>query len=44
MIVHKQETKYLTLHEAQPSAVLDFEFPVRERVLVNLNNDEQRVL
>jgi hypothetical protein len=33
--VHEQETRNLTLHEAQPSAVLNFEFLVRERVLVN---------
>ena len=33
--VHGQETRNLTLHEAQPSAVLNFEFLVRERVLVN---------
>ena len=30
--VHEQETRNLTLHEAQPSAVLNFEFLVRERV------------
>ena len=28
--VHEQETRNLTLHEAQPSAVLNFEFLVRE--------------
>ena len=33
--VHEQETRNLTLHEAQPSAVLNFEFLARERVLVN---------
>ena len=33
--VHEQETRNLTLHEAQPNAVLNFEFLVRERVLVN---------
>ena len=33
--VHEQETRNLTLHEAQPSAVLNFEFLVRELVLVN---------
>ena len=36
--VHEQETRNLTLHEAQPSAVLNFEFLVWERVLVNPNN------
>ena len=36
--VHEQETRNLTLHEAQPSAVLNFEFLVRERVLVNPDN------
>ena len=36
--VHEQDTRNLTLHEAQPSAVLNFEFLVRERVLVNLDN------
>ena len=36
--VHEQETRNLTLHEAQPSAVLNFEFFVRERVLVNPDN------
>ena len=30
-LVHEQETRNLTLHEAQPSAVLNFEFLVRER-------------
>jgi hypothetical protein len=36
---HEQETRNLTLHEAQPpSAVLNFEFLVRERVLVNPDN------
>ena len=39
--VHKQETRNLTLHEAQPSAVLNFEFLVRERVLVNPIMHEQ---
>ena len=42
--VHEQETRNLTLHEAQPSAVLDFEFLVRGRVLVNLIMHEQSVL
>ena len=42
--VHEQETKNLTLHEAQPSAELNFEFLVRERVLVNPIMHEQRVL
>ena len=42
--VHEQETRNLTLHEAQPSAVLNFEFLVRERVLVNPIIHEQRVL
>ena len=36
--VHEQETRNLTQHEAQPSAVLNFEFLVRERVLVNPDN------
>ena len=36
--VNEQETRNLTLHEAQPSAVLNFEFLVRERVLVNPDN------
>ena len=36
--VHEQETRNLTLHEAQPSAVLNFEFLVRELVLVNPDN------
>ena len=35
---HKQEARNLPLHEAQPSAVLNIEFSVRERVLVNCNN------
>ena len=39
--VHEQETRNLTLHEAQPSAVLNFEFLVR--VLVNPIMHEQRV-
>ena len=39
--VHEQETRNLT---AQPSAVLNFEFLVRERVLVNPIMHEQRVL
>ena len=43
-LVHEQETSNLTLHEAQPSAVLNFEFLVRERVLVNPIMHEQRVL
>ena len=42
--VHEQETRNLTLHEAQQSAVLNFEFLVRERVLVNPIMHEQRVL
>ena len=42
--VHKQETRYLTLDEAQPSAMLNFEFLVRGRVLVNPIMHEQRVL
>ena len=42
--VHEQETRNLTLNEAQPSAVLNFEFLVRERVLVNQIMNEQRVL
>ena len=42
--VHEQETRNLTLHEAQPSAVLNFKFLVRERVLVNPIMHEQRVL
>ena len=42
--VHEQETRNLTLHEEQPSAVLNFEFLVRERVLVNPIMHEQRVL
>ena len=42
--VHEQETRNLTLHEAQPNAVLNFEFLVRERVLVNPMMHEQRVL
>ena len=37
-LVHEQETRNLTLHEAQPSAVLNFEFLVRELVLVNPDN------
>ena len=36
--VHEQETRKLTLHEAQPSAVLNFEFLVCELVLVNPDN------
>ena len=36
--VYKQETRNLTLHEAQPSAVLNFEFLVCKRVLVNPDN------
>ena len=40
--VHEQETRNLTLHEAQPSAVLNFEFLVRERMLVNPMMHEQR--
>ena len=37
-LVHEQETRNLTLHEAQPSAVLNFLFLVRELVLVNPDN------
>ena len=33
-----EETRNLTLHEAQPSAVLNFEFLVREPVLVKPDN------
>ena len=40
--VHEQETRNLTLHEAQPSAVLNFEFLVRERVLVNPDNAQTK--
>ena len=36
--VYKQETRNLTLHEAQPSVVLNFEFLVCKRVLVNPDN------
>ena len=36
--VYKQETRNLTLHEAQPSAVLNFEFLVCKRVLVDRDN------
>ena len=36
--VYKQETRNLTLQEAQPSAVLNFEFLVCQRVLINLDN------
>ena len=36
--VYKQETRSLTLHEAQPSAVLNFEFLVCIRGLVNTDN------
>ena len=39
--VHEQETRNLTLHEAQPSVVLNFEFLVLERVLVNPIMHEQ---
>ena len=42
--VYKQETRNLTLYEAQPSAVLNFEFLVCKRVLVNPITHEQRVL
>ena len=42
--VHEQETRNLTLHSAAPRAVLNFEFPVRERMLVNPIMHEQRVL
>ena len=42
--VQEQETRNLTLHKAQPSAVLNFEFLVRERVLVNPIMHEQRML
>ena len=37
-LVYKQETRNLTLYEAQPSAVLNFEFLVCKRVLVNPDN------
>ena len=36
--VYKQGTRNLTLHEALPSAVLNFEFLVCKRVLVNPDN------
>ena len=36
--VYKQETRNLTLHEAQPSEVLNFEFLVCKRVLVDHDN------
>ena len=36
--VYKQETRNLTQHEAQPSAVLNFEFLVCKRVLINPDN------
>ena len=36
--VYKQETRNLTLHEAQPSAVLNCEFIVWKRVLVDPDN------
>ena len=42
--VHEQETRNLKLQEAAPRAVLNFEFLVRERVLVNPIMHEQRVL
>ena len=42
--VHEPETRNLTLHETLPSAVLNFEFLVRERVLGNPIMHEQRVL
>ena len=35
---YEKETRNLTLHEAQPSAVLNFEFLVCKRVLVNPDN------
>ena len=35
---YKKETRNLTLHEAQPSAVLNFKFLVCKRVLLNLDN------
>ena len=35
---HEQETRNLRLHEAHSSAMLNFEFLVRERVLVNPDN------
>ena len=34
----EQETRNFTVHEAQPSAVLNFEFLVRERVSCKLNS------
>ena len=37
-LVHKQETRNLTLNEAAPRAVLNFLFLVRELVLVNPDN------
>ena len=37
-LIHEQETRNLTLHEAQPSAVLNFLFLVHELVLVNPDN------
>ena len=37
-LVHKQETRNLTLHSAAPRAVLNFLFLVRELVLVNPDN------
>ena len=40
--VYEQETRNLTLHEAQPSAVLNFEFLVCKRVLVNADNSRAR--
>ena len=36
--VYKQETRNLTLHEAQPSTVLNFEFLVCKPVLADPNN------
>ena len=36
--VYKQERTNLTLHEAQPSAVLNFKFLVCKRALVNPDN------
>ena len=38
--VHEQETRNLTMHEPQPSAMLNFD--VRERVLVNPDNPRSK--
>ena len=40
--VYEQETRNLTLDEAQPSAVLNFEFLVCKRVLVNPDNSRTK--